>query len=247
MPKLHTIYQYLSDYTKKQIDEMIESLSEEDRELIKRRYGDNLDNPVVSKLTQEELSRFYGSLVPKMKRHLKKQTMISNKKNEIDSSESRIPKGRKTKTQERQTNNNPKEESRSKKPSKMNDPKNAIEAGSTSLGEIEPKEEPLLLKEDYERLLVLVQSKSFTDLLQYVSPKEATIISLRFGFVDNKFFTPKSISDFLGVTDEEIKNATRKVLFLLKEDTDSFLERIFQFAVEEKSEENEKYLVKVEK
>ena len=110
----------------------------------------------------------------------------------------------------------------------------------------EIKQTTTISKEDYERLLMLIQSKKFKDLLQYVSPKEATIIALRFGFVDNKFFTSKSIADFLGINEEEVKEITRKVLSLLKEDTDSFIERTLQYAAE-KTEEKAKQLVKKRK
>ena len=247
MPKLHTIYQYFSDYTKKQIDEMIANLPEEDKELIRRRYGDNLEEPIVSKLSKEETTKFYGGLVPKMRRHLKKSTSITAK----DKNPNVEPKkpGRKkttlleTRVKEETTvepNDKPKEELKEKvveQPVEVITPVNEKR---------EVKTTPLLMKEDYEKLLSLVHTKTFTDLLQYVSPKEATIISLRFGFVDGKFFTPESIRDFLGVSQDEIKNATRKVLFLLKDDVDSFIEKVFQATTEESKETN-KYLVKKEK
>ena len=206
MSKIHTIYQYFSDYTKKQIDEKIASL--DDRELIRKRYGDNLEQPISSKLTKEEMNRFYGGLVPKMRRRLRSQTSYFKKKTEEN--ETIIEK----------------------------DPEEKITK--------EIKQTTTISKEDYERLLMLIQSKKFKDLLQYVSPKEATIIALRFGFVDNKFFTSKSIADFLGINEEEVKEITRKVLSLLKEDTDSFIERTLQYAAE-KTEEKAKQLVKKRK
>ena len=208
MSKIHTIYQYFSDYTKKQIDEKIASLSDDDRELIRKRYGDNLEQPISSKLTKEEMNRFYGGLVPKMRRRLRSQTSYFKKKTEEN--ETIIEK----------------------------DPEEKITK--------EIKQTTTISKEDYERLLMLIQSKKFKDLLQYVSPKEATIIALRFGFVDNKFFTSKSIADFLGINEEEVKEITRKVLSLLKEDTDSFIERTLQYAAE-KTEEKAKQLVKKRK
>ena len=245
MRHLNTIYQYLRDYTKKQIDTVISNLSEEDRELLRKRYGDDLENPVSSKLSPDDHKRFYGSLIPKMKRSLRNQTSTMKKAKEIEEEPSL-----QTSKELHQTNDIPKKSTKEKKSIPLNLEKNKTKIEMLPVTETKEeqgvKQTRELEKADYERLLVLVQSKSFTDLLQYVSPKEATIISLRFGFVDNKFFTPKSISDFLGVSEEEIKNATRKVLFLLKEDTDSFLERVFQFTTGE-SEEKEKYLVKKEK
>ena len=70
MKKLQTIYEYFKDYTREQVDEMLIKLSEEERALIILRYGEDLDNPVQLKLTKEDNYRFYGLLVPKMKRLL---------------------------------------------------------------------------------------------------------------------------------------------------------------------------------
>ena len=69
MPKrLKTIYEYFNEYTREQIDEMLKKLSEEEMNLIKARYGEDLNNPVPRKLSKEQTNKFYGSLVPKMKR-----------------------------------------------------------------------------------------------------------------------------------------------------------------------------------
>ena len=74
MRRLQTIYEYFSEYTKEQVDEMLSSLNEEDKRLIKLRYGENLDNP-CGKLNEKDTNKFYGTLVPKMKRILKKITL----------------------------------------------------------------------------------------------------------------------------------------------------------------------------
>ena len=70
MRKLQTIYQYFKDYTKEQIDEMLKKLTDEERELITLRYGEDLNNPVSTKLSEEQSMKFYSYLVPKMKRML---------------------------------------------------------------------------------------------------------------------------------------------------------------------------------
>ena len=68
--KLRTIYELLSDYTREEINEMIEELSDEDKELLRLRYGNDLDNP-VSTIDYEQRNKFYGVLIPKMRRLLK--------------------------------------------------------------------------------------------------------------------------------------------------------------------------------
>ena len=69
--KAQSIYEYYNEYTKEQIDEAINSLTEEERLLVYKRYGNNLTNPVKTKLIKEENDRFYGSIIPKIKRKLK--------------------------------------------------------------------------------------------------------------------------------------------------------------------------------
>lgn len=87
--KLQSIYEYFGDYSKVQVDEMLGRLNEEEMNLIHLRYGDDLENPLTSKsFGKEETTKFYGVLVPKMKRLLNnkegkkktskaKQTVIS--------------------------------------------------------------------------------------------------------------------------------------------------------------------------
>ena len=69
--KAQSIYEYFNEYTKEQIDEAINSLTEEERLLVYKRYGNNLTNPVKTKLIKEENDKFYGSIIPKIKRKLK--------------------------------------------------------------------------------------------------------------------------------------------------------------------------------
>ena len=64
---LSSIYDYFKNYTREQVNEMLSKLTIEERALITRRYGEDLDHPVQTKLTKYETNRFYHCLVPKMK------------------------------------------------------------------------------------------------------------------------------------------------------------------------------------
>ena len=69
--RLKNTYEYFNNYSREEIDLMLLKLSDDEKELIKLRYGDNLDIPVTSEnWGKEQNSLFYGSLVPKMKRLL---------------------------------------------------------------------------------------------------------------------------------------------------------------------------------
>ena len=72
--KVKTIYEYLSDYTKEEIDEVIGKLLDKDRELLRLKYGDDLDNPVliVSDKQQAKLDYNFYNLIRKIKRLLVK-------------------------------------------------------------------------------------------------------------------------------------------------------------------------------
>ena len=74
---IRTIYELLSDYTREEINEMIEELSDEDKELLRGRYGNDLDNP-VSTINYEQRCKFYGSLVPRIRHLLEKISSNEN-------------------------------------------------------------------------------------------------------------------------------------------------------------------------
>lgn len=66
--KLQNIYEYLNNFTEKEINQIINELSESDKNLIKARYGEDLHNPTTSEtFGSKESRRFYTHLVPKMK------------------------------------------------------------------------------------------------------------------------------------------------------------------------------------
>ena len=70
--KTQTIYEYLNEYTREQIDEALTKISENDKELIRLKYGNDLNNPVTSpEWTQKHAARFYSNTINKMKRLLK--------------------------------------------------------------------------------------------------------------------------------------------------------------------------------
>lgn len=72
--KLRSIYEYFSEYTEKEIDEMIEELSENDKILLRERFGDDLHQPVSSEtFDNKKRTSYYNNLLPKMKLILAKR------------------------------------------------------------------------------------------------------------------------------------------------------------------------------
>lgn len=70
---LQTIYEYFSDYTEEQVNNVIYGLSVDEILVIKSRYGNDLHNPSSqSDWGKENSNKYYGSIIPKMKRRLAK-------------------------------------------------------------------------------------------------------------------------------------------------------------------------------
>lgn len=101
------------------------------------------------------------------------------------------------------------------------------------------REHDKFTKDDYSSMLELLRSPSFTDMMNILSAKEAVIISLRLGYVDNKYFTPKAISNFLGIDEEEVNETTKKVLLVYKDNFNNFIDRLIAStdSVKEKGKE----------
>ena len=84
--KLQTIYEYFKEYNEETINNIILNLSEEEKELVKERYGEDLYNPIsCSTWNKEKTAKFYGTLIPKIKRLLDKTKIEEvTEKKEID-------------------------------------------------------------------------------------------------------------------------------------------------------------------
>ena len=209
--KIQSIYEYFYEYTKEQIDEVINSLTEQERLLVYKRYGNNLTNPVKTKLTKEENDKFYGSIIPKIKRKLKaivKQQIV-------------IP----SKTTKEEPNNSKSEPKINAKPiAELNDTEKE-----------ETTEEPIT-KEDYLKMLELLRSPKFSKMLNKYSAKEKMIISLKLGYIDGKCFSTEAISKFLEIPEKEIISLTHKVLLEYQKMINSIFQGTIKMVTEKQEE-----------
>ena len=202
--KLQTIYEYLKGYTRGEIDIMLSKLTEEEMSLIKLRYGEDLDNPVTSSTWgKEETNKFYGSLIPKMKR------LLSN------------PEGKRKKYTKRTQNisdtNNQSSILSPEEPKVVEVPKlELISQKSEDSKAIFPQTTSEIEKDDCLKILELMRTPSFGEMLKSLTPKEAIIICLKLGYVDEKYFTTESIAGFLGIETSEVIETTKKVLLVYK-------------------------------
>lgn len=220
--ELQTIYQYFKDYTKEQVDAMLEKLSEEEKALIRIRYGEDLNNPVSGKLDKEQYAKFYGSLVPKMKR------LLANPNKE------RKPRKKKEKAPVSITNNlvDTVVEPVIEKPTQQVPVTGELikhqdveeKAPETNVGS--------MTKDDCLKILELLRTPSFNQMMSVLSVKESVIISLKLGYIDGKYFSTDSIAEFLGIEPQEVIDTTRKVLLLYKENINQFIDSAIQIATE---------------
>ena len=205
MRRLKSIYEYYNGFTKEEIDTAIEELSDKDQALIIKRYGEDLENPVKTEITQSEKNKFYTGLMPRIEKIL-----IKNRTAKVESTVENKPV-----------------------PVETKQPVTEVT--------IEQKEEKLE-QEDYIRILELLKAPSFGDMLKVLTPKEAIIISLKLGYVDNRYYTNESIAEFLGITTLEVIETTKKVLLLYKENINSIIDTAIEAA--SNSENNEIKLIK---
>lgn len=89
--RLQTIYEYFSYYSVQEIDDMLYNLSIEEKRIIMARYGKNLHNPQPSnEWGKENSEKYYGTLIPKMKRLLSKGIETQSTVLSVEQTESSI-------------------------------------------------------------------------------------------------------------------------------------------------------------
>lgn len=205
MTRERTIYDYFNQYTKEQVDTMLEKLSEEELKLVHARYGEDLTYPTFGKLTREQSPKFHNHLVPKMKKLLANPDQVRKTRNKKPTpAEEFFPTNKKEKPAEDIISMKPKEEQPITPPSQP------------CIVERE-KETIAVAKEDYLKMLELLRTPMFSNVMNQYSIREIVIASLKLGYINGKCFSTKAIAEFLGIESQEIINVTRTMLENYKE------------------------------
>ena len=84
-------------------------------------------------------------------------------------------------------------------------------------------------KEDLIKILELLKTPTFKQMMSNLTVKEAVIISLRLGYIDGKYFSVESISQFLGIEPEEVNEITQKVLVLYRDTINEFIDQAIAY------------------
>ena len=193
MRRLKTIYEHFSNHSKEQVDEILNNLTADEKELLILRYGEDLENPVWQKLDNKENYKFYGLLIPKIRRLLSKNDAKVKTSQEKDVNQVEIRR-------------------EIEQPMKIN------------------TEE--MTKEDYIKMLGLLRTPSFMQMISTLSIKEAVIIALKLGYIDGKYFSTSAISEFLKIDKEEVIETTKKILLLYKENINEYLDKAIEIVTD---------------
>ena len=73
-------------------------------------------------------------------------------------------------------------------------------------------------------ILETLKTPLFTQIMQTLTVKETVIVALKSGCIDNKYFSNEAISEFLGIEQQEIIDATKKALLLYKDQFIQFID-----------------------
>lgn len=194
--KLPSIYQLFGGYSKEQIDVMLTKLTEEERKLITLRYGDDLEKPKATKLSKEESRKYYGVLVPKMKR------LLSNP-----------DKVRKTRRENLKHEKNKIEDSNISV-SEKNSTDISVEQSKRDIPASFDKKIDIDNIQDHDTLLAYMKKSLLDDMMKNLTTKELIIMQLFLGYIDGKYFTIDYISEFLKIDRIEVLNTIKKAFFL---------------------------------
>lgn len=252
--KSKTIYNFFSDYTKEQVDEVLSKLSDTDKNLLMLKYGNDLEHPDSSlALSKKQRASFYSNLIPKMKKMLANPEYKVRKRKEkldelvlseattlgIENKES-LAENLKLTTEiiqkslpisERKTL-----EVKQESVSDLDLATKDILESSLNILEQENSLDMVaeVTKESFGEILEIFKTARFSALMSFLSVKEAVVISLKMGYVGDKYFSTKTISDILGVSEEEIRQITKKFLLICKEMINQAIDNTIEYTTDQK-------------
>lgn len=224
-----TIYEYFSDYTVKEINNVLETLSFDELELLDIQFGKGALN---SKDNREKIKMLFEFLLPKIRCELEKNNDIYVKvkiKSIYDYCEN----------YEKQDINNvllelKEEEKKLLRLIYCNDLDNSVFVKITKeqysyfcelISNIKKSlknnskilEFDIITNEDYECALELLNEPKFYSSMSKLNVKEIIVIFFSFGYIGGKCFTVSAIAQFLDTTPEEINDIINKAMSLYKD------------------------------
>lgn len=226
-----SIYEILKDYTKEQIDTVLSMLTEKNKFLITLRYGEDLEHPTAGELTQKQRKYFYNHLLPKIR------NMLFNLYHENMTGEQTIENTPSVNPQEITQLSNKKDASVEVLPTTII---GILTQNITSEENANQATQPVnnrITKDNCMKILELCETPTFKQMMSFLTPTEAIIISLKLGYVDGKPFSTKSIAQFLGMEENDVSKIAKKILLVYKDKINTFLDNIKEVRTSEIDEE----------
>lgn len=218
-------------YTHEEILSVINELPNQDKETIKKMDGEKLEQPIKSEnITKKEELRYYQTVIPKIRKELAKKYGNKENQNYINN----------------QVQNNYQESYHQEETSNIdnisaNETKENIDTSKTLINDtnkqLHLEEETKILhqeqssndinqmnKDDYIKILELLKTPTFYELMTQLPAKKAIIIALRLGYVDNKYYSTEAISSFLEIDSSEVIETTTEILNLHKQNLNNMID-----------------------
>ena len=216
------IYDYFCEYSKEEVEKVIEGLDERALTVLHMKYGEDFANPVLGlcKLTKKD-DNYLKNVFLRITRRLEEQRAGNTMEETSSDEEEVIP----CKPEERLPENT------------------NFDKEITQNSELKVESENNIMDE-YVKILEIFNKDEFKELTKAKSIKEMVILSLAFGYVDDKYFFPDSIANFLGMEQEEVTTVIKNGVVEYKEKLNEIIDKSIDKMVEPKRDSNHKVFVK---
>lgn len=235
-PKIRckTVYELMGDYPRKKVDEAIKQLSSFHYDILMKRHGGDLENPTFSEVSKKEKNLYYAVIIPRLRKILLNSNVPVTHDDSIEAKDENLSDvkevGEAVTVPNIKDNEAVIESSNNESIASKDDEQ--ITTTPVSFPEVENQENRVeeveesktFSKEEYSSILKLLRTPTFEQMLKTLSIKEAIIISLKLGYVDDKYFSTESIAQFLGIDNQEVIETTKKVLMLYRDNINSFID-----------------------
>ncbi len=213
-------------YSEEELTKTINSLSFDEVEMLKSIYGDDFTKVPTVTLSKEEKTRLYSVIFAKIRRKIKKARNLQSIMQDIENKDEVVNDNTEV------SNVKDVMEVVSNSEETIVDTKNVTISNQTDVQEevpvIVPSKEEVsttpVVNSEYSKFLELLKTPTFNDMLSILTPKEAIIIMLKLGYVDNKYFSTDRIAEFLEIEPSEVSETTKKVILLLKERINDYID-----------------------
>lgn len=220
--KIKTIYELLIGYSKEEINEEIAKLPDSQKEIIRIRFGSDLENPKEErKLTANEILILHNTIIRKLERQLSKRISNGLKKDKKDVQEETIENPKELKQVENTQESVQQEKTSQREVREPIKPQEQIQPETPNQNE-ESNTNNLTTKDGLKEMLEILTKPSFTTLLEVMTPKEAIIFCLRLG-VGGKRFKANDIAKFLEIDIQDVYDTTNKALDTFQDNVDMLL------------------------